>query len=553
MPTNDRTNEASQDPVPRSERVDAWDVDVRVGADLGKYRLLAELGQGGMSNVFLAVARGPSGFHKLVVLKMLRPSLASDPQFLGMFLDEARLAARLNHPNVVQTNEVGVDGDRYFIAMEYLEGQPLSEIVTRVPQGFTLPMHLLVLSDVLSGLHCAHELADFDGRPLGVVHRDVSPPNVFVTYEGSVKVLDFGIAKLASASNDTQSGVIKGKLRYMAPEQLAGDPVDRRADLYAVGVMLWEAAAGQRIFRDLAQPEIMTRILQGNIPHPSSVNVDCPPALESLCLRAMARDPQRRHATALELRSDVEHVLVQLSDSTSSHDLGRRVSCWFEGERDQIRRAIAAELSGAETMRVSFVSRTATDVSASGTLVSAPASARTVPREALPTASGDRPRRRLWIAYVAAGLAAAGLIAGLAMRPSQTSVAPDEAVVPVTPVAALQPSTVHLRVAVSPPQAQIYVDDQRMSENPYLSDRTRDTAPHRVRAEATGYVPVHREVRLDRDLDLQLVLAPAPAGSTPAPRRPRRGPDRTEGSKPNCAQPYTLDDQGIKKYRPECL
>src|SRR5689334_3257328 len=188
---------------------------------LGKYRLIAELGHGGMAEVYLAVVRGPAGFNKLVVVKQIRPQLAEDPEFLAMFLDEARLAARLSHPNVVQTNEVGQEGERHFLAMEYLDGQPLSRINQRLgPKGgLPLVMHLRVIADLLGGLHYAHELSDYDGTPLGVVHRDVTPHNIFITYDGVVKVVDFGIAKARDALTLTKVGIIKGKIAYMAPEQ----------------------------------------------------------------------------------------------------------------------------------------------------------------------------------------------------------------------------------------------------------------------------------------------------------------------------------------------
>src|ERR1700722_16531169 len=172
---------------------------------LGKYRLIAELGHGGMAEGYLAVAGGPAGFNKLVVIKQIRPQLAEDPEFLGMFLDEARLAARLSHPHVVQTNEVGQEGERYFIAMEYLEGQPLNRIVHRLQKsgGLPLALHLKIVGDALLGLHHAHELVDYDGTPLSVVHRDVTSHNVFVTYDGQVKVVDFGIAKALNSSTET--------------------------------------------------------------------------------------------------------------------------------------------------------------------------------------------------------------------------------------------------------------------------------------------------------------------------------------------------------------
>lgn len=177
---------------------------------IGKYHLLATLGRGGMAEVFLAVIQGPAGFSKLVVLKELRPELSSEPEFLSMFLDEARLAARLQHPNVVQTNEVGHEGSRHFIAMEYLDGQPLSRVLSRMRGQLPLPLHLRVLSETLAALHYAHELRDFDGTPLAVVHRDVTPHNVFVTYDGEVKLVDFGIAKATDSSTETRTGVLKG-------------------------------------------------------------------------------------------------------------------------------------------------------------------------------------------------------------------------------------------------------------------------------------------------------------------------------------------------------
>jgi serine/threonine-protein kinase len=239
---------------------------------LGKYRLLAELGRGGMATVYLALVSGPVGFHKLVVIKQIGGEFAEEPEFLTMFLDEARLAARLNHPNVVQTNEVGQDGLRHFICMEYLEGQPLTAVTRRLVRQkpvLSLGMQLRIAVDALAGLHYAHELADFDGTPLGVVHRDVSPHNIFVTYTGQVKVVDFGIAKAMSSASATRPGVLKGKVAYMSPEQARGDAVDRRADIFAMGVILWEMATGKRLFHGLPEIQIVQAVLQADIPRPA--------------------------------------------------------------------------------------------------------------------------------------------------------------------------------------------------------------------------------------------------------------------------------------------
>src|SRR3954451_21783110 len=211
-----------------------------------RYEPIAQIGRGGIAEVLLAMMDSGSGARRLAVLKRIGPEFATDPDFVAMFLDEARLSLRLTHANVVQTYEVLVGDDELAIAMEYLDGQPLTRVLNRMLRGpgeLGLPLRLRILTRVLAGLEHAHTLADLDGTPLGVVHRDVSPQNVFVTYDGQVKLVDFGIAKVATAAAEEQTrpGVVKGRVSYMAPEQLRGGALDRRADLFSVGVMLWEA------------------------------------------------------------------------------------------------------------------------------------------------------------------------------------------------------------------------------------------------------------------------------------------------------------------------
>src|SRR5437762_1830430 len=216
---------------------------------MGKFTPFARLGDGGMADVYLAVARGLAGFNKLVVVKKMRNP--EDPERLQMFLDEARLSARLSHPNIVHTYEVGETDGRFFLVMEYLEGQPLNVVMSSLAQrgtGLTQPQAAFVVAQVLRGLHYAHDLTDYDGAPLGVVHRDVSPQNIFVTYGGEVKLLDFGIAKAKMNATQTETGVIKGKIRYMAPEQAGEKNVDRRVDLFAIGIIFWELLARRRLF-----------------------------------------------------------------------------------------------------------------------------------------------------------------------------------------------------------------------------------------------------------------------------------------------------------------
>ncbi|HEY8076299.1 MAG TPA: serine/threonine-protein kinase, partial [Labilithrix sp.] len=274
----------------------------------GKYKLIAELGHGGMADVFLAVQAGPlgSGFSKLTVIKRLRPNLAEEPEFISMLVDEARIAARLNHPNVVQTNEVGEADSQYFIAMEYLDGQPFHRVQHRSAQRakdgsvplLTKEQQYVIVMDALAGLHHAHELADYDGTPLNIVHRDMTPHNVFVTYDGQVKVVDFGIAKAVGRSSETRQGVVKGKVRYMAPEQAIGQEVDRRADIFAAGVILWEAATGRRMWKDMDDLNIVQALVGGEAPtSPRAFDPNVPEAIDRMCCRALARTAWDRYAT----------------------------------------------------------------------------------------------------------------------------------------------------------------------------------------------------------------------------------------------------------------
>ncbi len=315
---------------------------------LGKYRLIAELGHGGMAQVFLALARGPAGFNKLAVIKQIREQLADDPEFLTMFLDEARLAARLNHPNVVQTNEVGEDGKRYFICMEYLEGQPLNRIIQRVGRdnGIPLGLQLRVLCEALAGLHHAHELTDYDGTPLQVVHRDVTPHNVFVTYAGQVKVVDFGIAKALSQSAETKAGVLKGKVAYMAPEQARGDKVDRRADIFSVGVMMWEALVGRRMFKGLTDVVIIQKIVNGQLQSPRSANPAVDEKLDAVCMKALAHNRDERYETAADFQAAIEQALEGIGDRSNLRDAGKLIQQHFEAERARIKALVEAALSG---------------------------------------------------------------------------------------------------------------------------------------------------------------------------------------------------------------
>ena len=314
---------------------------------VGKYRFLAPIGHGGMADVYLAFARGPGGFSKLLVVKMLRRNLVDDPEFMAMFMDEARLAARLNHPNVVQTYEVSDQANEFFIAMEFLDGQPLHRVVQRfstLGEPFPLHFHLRVLSEVLNGLHYAHELCDFDGTPLHVVHRDVTPQNVFLTYSGQVKLMDFGIAKAMGSVAETGVGLFKGKLAYTSPEQARGEAVDRRADIFSAGVMMWEALAGRRMWQDLPEVEIARRLADQRVPSSQDLDGELPSELAAILDRALAGDPADRWQSAAAFQGALEQYLEDSGVRSEPRQIGKRVARLFAEERREMQHTIDAEV-----------------------------------------------------------------------------------------------------------------------------------------------------------------------------------------------------------------
>jgi serine/threonine protein kinase len=321
------------------------DVPLAFPESLSRYQPLGQIGRGGMAEVILAEMQVGRGVTKLAVLKRIWPDLAADPEFASMFLNEARLCARMNHPNVVQTYELLEDAERPVIAMEYLDGQPLTRVLNRLvgTQTLGLTLRLRIIQNVLAALDYAHELTDYDGVPQGVVHRDVNPQNVFVTYAGQVKLVDFGLAKSLTGAYQTRSGSIRGKLAYMAPEQLAGGTVDRRTDVFAVGVMLWEMGAGRRLWQGMTEATII-RQLSSRIPVlPLGSISRLPQGLDKICARALSRDPADRYASAAEFAADVARMVPGNDDSHGRH-LGKVVSLAFGEEREERRALIEAHL-----------------------------------------------------------------------------------------------------------------------------------------------------------------------------------------------------------------
>jgi serine/threonine-protein kinase len=288
---------------------------------VGRYALYDAIGYGGMASVHLGLLLGPVGFTRVVAIKRLHAHVATDPEFVSMFLDEARLAARVRHPNVVQTLDVVASDGGLFVVMELVQGETLARLVrASKARGEIAPPKIVgaIVSGALHGLHAAHEARNARGEPLGLVHRDVSPQNVLVGIDGVARVLDFGVAKAVGRVQESRAGQLKGKLSYMAPEQLLGRTT-RTADIYAASVVLWEALTGQRLFDGEDQAMVLSKLMAREIPAPSSVNPQLSKEIDALVMRGLAREPTERFATADEMARAVEAVVGVVTPSEVGH------------------------------------------------------------------------------------------------------------------------------------------------------------------------------------------------------------------------------------------
>jgi serine/threonine protein kinase len=558
----------------------------------GNYDLILLLGHGGMADVYLAVYSGQvaEGFSKLIVIKRLRENLAEEPEFIEMLVDEARLAARLNHPNVVQTNEIGLVDKQYFIAMEYLDGQPLNRISHRakaasakagtnrssIAPGIPLPIVLTLLCDMLAGLEHAHELNDYDGTPLNIVHRDVSPQNVFVTYAGQVKLVDFGIAKAVGRSVETRRGVVKGKIAYMAPEQLTGAAIDRRTDVFAVGIVLWELLTGMRMWNGLSDVSIFNRLIAGDILRsPKMFNPDVPDEVDRICQRALAPEPANRYASAAQFQSDLELYLRSQNAHVSARELGDFVSTLFADKRAEIRLVIDSRW--AELRERGSSARTTEGATAEAVLevdISVPITATAI--EPVPPKS--RVRRVLAVAAAMAVLggtvvaaqrpglfrkaAPAPALPALAALGSASASEPAKEVPPERPL-------VQLEARATPAAAKLFLDGAPLA-NPTHQNFQRDGLAHTLRAEAAGYVADERTIAFvgpEEKLEFALVPAkpsvapphvasggakrpfvgrPRPATRTPSRSAPAASPAEEAAAPPQPAVTATAKKSGAK-------
>ncbi len=281
---------------------------LRCGDTLGRYQILRELAMGGMAELYVARHVAPTGFEKVVAIKRVLPNLSRDEDFVRMFLNEARLAASLDHSNIVHVIDFGRDGREHFLAMEYVHGKAVHQLLRESSRGAGLPLDcaLTIARGVAQALHYTHERAGSDGRPMGLVHRDVSPSNILVSYEGEVKLTDFGIATATALTRATRTGSIKGKLSYMAPEQVKGEDVDRRADVFSLGVVLYELTTGRRCFYAPGEFALINRVVGGKYERPSRVRADFPAELEEIIVKAIKVDREERWATARDFQLAIE-------------------------------------------------------------------------------------------------------------------------------------------------------------------------------------------------------------------------------------------------------
>jgi hypothetical protein len=350
---------------------------------VGRYALYGKIASGGMATVHFGRLLGPVGFSRTVAIKRLHPHFTEDPEFVSMFLDEARLAARIRHPNVVPTLDVVATDGELFLVMDFVQGETLARLLRLTAasrERIPVPIVAAIFSGMLHGLHAAHEAKNERGEPLGIVHRDVSPQNVIVGVDGTPRVLDFGVAKAAGRLQTTREGQLKGKISYMAPEQLRGAPATRQTDIYAAAVVLWESLAGRRLFQDENEAAVLHRVLEGRVERPSAIVPELSAEVDALVLRGLDRAPENRFATAREMATALERALALAIPAT--------VGAWVEETAPQALAKQAARVAEIE----SDASGASIMIAQDGTTASAPpASARQSSAPPLPRSAPPRP------------------------------------------------------------------------------------------------------------------------------------------------------------------
>ncbi len=468
---------------------------------LGRYTLVRKLATGGMAELFLAIQRSVGGFEKLIVIKRILPSMNQDQAFIEMLLHEARIAATLSHPNVVQVFDLGMVDGAYFIAMEHVQGEDLRAIVRQMKAlsavEFPVEHALSIVLGVCAGLAYAHEKRDLNGAPLNIVHRDVSPQNVIVTFGGDVKVVDFGIAKSdARPGEDTVSGRLKGKVPYMSPEQARGEGVDWRSDIFAVGVILFELTTGRRLFKTSSEYETLKLICDRDYPLPSSVRADYPPALEAIVMRALAKKREDRWQSAREMQGALEEFVRQGRIGASRTGLSSFMGSLFAEKLVDHAAALLEDKVMADSVAVGTLETL--DVGVTGAIESGrpwslgPMASRTVTDARVPSA----PNRTAIVLGALALLVLVGTATRASLSSRSAGAALDHA---PAPTAAAHDRGV-VAIASSPAGASIFVNGERSARTtPATLTNLTLGAPCVVEVKAPGYGPVSQSVTLTDD------------------------------------------------------
>ncbi len=521
-----------------------------VGLRLGSYVLGPRLGVGGTASVYLARQDEPGGPDRLVGLKVIHDHLTEETDFVRMFIDEASLAKRMSHPNVVRVIDSGQDGESLYLAMEYLHGQPLSRLFERIAeQQQRLPFDLVMWigARVADGLHHAHQLTDEAGRPLEVIHRDVSPQNVFLTYDGHVKLIDFGIARAEGRLAKTTLGRIKGKFAYMAPEQVLGNELDQRADLFALGATLYELTVGVRLFGGEDQTDTLQKLLFEEIPDPAQRAPDVPEELSAIIRKALAAEPDDRYANAAEISRDLDTLLAARGTTDGTPALASLMTNLFAAEMQQRSKQIQRllEVSSPDDPPRQSVVRIVDEVRTPDGLEASTVGA--IPADPL------RRTKRL-VVGVAAGLTGIAMVAGAAVwwsqsadSPSNTTTAPTTSSAPVRDVT--------LRIQVRPPvEAVITVGGKQVEARPPHVRMARSKSPVTVRVQAEGYETTTIQATPDED---QLVVVSlvqeekAEAAASSSGKAPAVSGSANGSHKPNKVGPSTPRPSSTKKPPPQ--
>jgi serine/threonine protein kinase len=483
----------------------------------GRYRLVERIGAGGMATVYRAMIAGPAGFERDVVVKMMLPELADNPEFVTMFMNEAKLAARLHHPNIAQVQELGFESDNVFIAMEYIDGVDLSQLLTELTtRGERVPLATacFMVREICDALAYAHAIIDTEGRPINIVHRDISPSNIMLGRDGSVKLLDFGIAKLLEdkgAEESTRVGTLKGKYSYMAPEQALGRPIDHRVDIFATGVVLHELLTGKRLFKAASDFETLRNVAAAHVSAPSASNPEVTPELDTIVLRALAREADERYQTAQEMGEALD-------------ELGNAFRMTRPRFAALLRRYYPNRLapparSGERTLPASTSSATHRDYA----------------EIEIDLDAGDRRQRRWLLAglFLSLALSVAALLVWLQRgtpaesRPAVPTPAAALATAETEPTAATEPTAgeVAITIDTSPSGAEVRraADGATLGETPLVWRTRRARGPVTLELVHPGYKTAHVETALDRDARvyaaLQIEAPPPPV--RPAPVRTR--------------------------------